>query len=221
MKKVLPVLILLAALAAAGYWYKQSGLPVPEAKHVKNIAKRAFQEDQPEIPLKQLVDSLRNTGVEGKANILVDKSDATFTFKLGDTLVKIYPCVFGQDPDNDKRMEGDLCTPEGTFKVRAFYPHKEWHRFIWLNYPTADSWKKHKAAKKAGEIPQDARIGGEIGVHGCPEGFSNAYIDPGFHWTLGCVALKNRHVDEIYPYLFEGMQVKIIHPKPSTEGENN
>lgn len=33
-----------------------------------------------------------------------------------------------------------------------------------LDYPTADSWKKHNQAKKEGLIPSNAKIGGDIKI---------------------------------------------------------
>ena len=32
-------------------------------------------------------------------------------------------------------MHGDKCTPEGKFKMITKHPHKEWSKFIWINYP--------------------------------------------------------------------------------------
>jgi lipoprotein-anchoring transpeptidase ErfK/SrfK len=57
-------------------------------------------------------------------------------------------------------------------------------------------------------IPQDAKIGGEIGIHGVPEGFDKL-IDLKFNWTLGCVSLKNKDVDDIYPYITEHTEIII------------
>ncbi len=143
-----------------------------------------------------------------KIKILVDKSDYTLQVFASDTLVKTYSVVFGGNPVDDKLMEGDQCTPEGTFYINSKYPHKSWTKFIWLNYPTADSWKKHKQAKSEGKIPQNAKIGGEVGIHGVPEGKDFA-IDKGINWTLGCISLKNKDVDEIYPFIDKKTEIKV------------
>lgn len=160
-----------------------------------------------EKKLSQLIDSLGINKQELK--ILIDKSDYKLTICTDRQVVKEYPVVFGGDPVDDKRMEGDQRTPEGVFSIRGFYPHKSWSKFIWIDYPTKDSWEKHQKAKDDGLIPANASIGGEIGIHGVPEGYDHA-IDYKMNWTLGCISLKNNDVNEIYPYIFEGMTVKIV-----------
>lgn len=157
--------------------------------------------------LDQLIDSLKIKKKDLK--ILIDKSEYKLTVYTEGINIKEYPVVFGGDPVGDKLMEGDQRTPEGVFSIRGFYPHKSWSKFIWIDYPTADSWKKHKKAKGEGRIPAAAAIGGEIGIHGVPSGYDHA-IDYKMNWTLGCISLKNKDVDEIYKYVFEGMPVTII-----------
>ena len=131
--------------------------------------------------------------------VQIDKGDYTLQIFTSDTLVKTYPVVFGGNPVDDKLRQGDQCTPEGVFKMRAKYPHKSWSKFIWIDYPTTASWQKHRQAKKDGLIPQHAKIGGEIGVHGVPEG-KDFTIDRRINWTLGCISLKNEDINEIYPF---------------------
>ena len=105
-------------------------------------------------------------------------------------------------------MQGDQCTPEGIFKVLSKYPHKSWSKFIWIDYPNAESWRKHNRAKQKGEIPKDAKIGGEIGIHGVPNG-TDFLIDLKRNWTLGCIAMKNKDVNELYPYVKKNTLVTI------------
>lgn len=156
-------------------------------------------------PEQQLADLLP---VNAKINIKIDKSDYKLYVFHKDTLVKSYPVVFGGNPIDDKRMQGDQCTPEGSFKINSKYPHKSWSKFIWLNYPTSDSWEKHNAAKKEGLIPKNAKIGGEIGIHGVPKGM-DFLIDIKQNWTLGCISLKNKDINEIYPFIDQNTPIKI------------
>ena len=150
--------------------------------------------------LDDLIDSL---GIDPNSiEVHIDKSDYKLSLVSGDIIIKAYPVVFGGNPVDDKRMEGDQCTPEGTFGMVSKYPHRSWSKFIWINYPTSDSWEKHKQAKEDLRIPQSARIGGEIGIHGVPEGADNM-IDLQYNWTLGCISMKNRDVNEIYPFVNE------------------
>ncbi|MFT5618326.1 MAG: lipoprotein-anchoring transpeptidase ErfK/SrfK, partial [Arenicella sp.] len=87
-------------------------------------------------------------------------------------------------------------------------PHKSWAKFLWLDYPNKESWKKHRQAKANGTIPQNATIGGEIGIHGVPEGYDHA-IAQKQNWTLGCISLTRPAINEIYNYVKAGTVVEI------------
>ncbi len=157
-------------------------------------------------PLSELVDSL---GIDTNAlSIYVSKSDYRLSVMYGQEVLRSYPIVLGDNPVDDKRMEGDMCTPEGDFSIRNLYPHKRWTYFIWIDYPTAESWKKFEAAKVSGEIPADATIGGEVGIHGVPDGM-DFWIATGINWTHGCMALYTKGIKDLYPVCYVGMKVRI------------
>ncbi len=143
------------------------------------------------------------------STILIEKSQYRLTIYYQNKAVKSYPVVFGSNPVGNKLREGDMKTPEGTFKVRDLYPHSSWSKFIWLDYPNQDSWTKHLQAKKSGKIKMSDSIGGEIGIHGVPYN-SNSLIDTKSNWTWGCISLKNKDVDEIYSVIETGTVVKIV-----------
>lgn len=143
-----------------------------------------------------------------KINILVDKSDYRLYVYAADTIIKTFPIVLGGNPADDKLRQGDQCTPEGSFKMISKYPHKSWSKFIWIDYPTTDSWRKHKQAKAAGEIPANAKIGGEIGIHGVPKE-TDYMIKKGVNWTLGCISLTNADINELYPLITDKTIIEI------------
>lgn len=157
-------------------------------------------------PLVRLIDSLNIE--QQNILVLIDKSDYKLSIFSDSTLIKEYPVVFGGNPSDDKLMEGDQCTPEGVFYIFSKYPHRSWEKFIWINYPTDDSRRKHNEAKKSGKIPRDANIGGEIGIHGVPNNM-NSLIDLKQNWTLGCISLKNKDINEIYPYINEKTKIEV------------
>lgn len=142
-------------------------------------------------------------------SIRIEKSAYRLVILRNGKDLKAYPCVFGFNPTDDKRMEGDGCTPEGKFTLRAIYPHDSWSRFMWIDYPTADSYKKHKAAKAAAQIPENASIGGEIGIHGVPDGYDWAVEDLS-NWTLGCISLTTEDIIEVYDWCQDGTEVEIV-----------
>ena len=158
------------------------------------------------IPLAKLMDSLKVN--KRQAKIHVSKLKYVLSIAIGSKTIKSYPIVLGSDPFNDKLREGDRCTPEGKFRIKAMYPHKSWSKFIWFDYPNADSYKKHNQAKRNKTIPEHCTIGGDVGIHWVPTGADYA-IDARQNWTWGCVSLKNKDIDEIYQFAYIGMEVEI------------
>jgi murein L,D-transpeptidase YafK len=138
--------------------------------------------------------------------ILVRKQDRRLTVYKGLTPVKSYPVVLGANPRNDKLSQGDLCTPEGVYRVVTKFDHPRWDKFILLDYPNTQNWLKFNKAKQAGRLPHDAQIGGEIGIHGTHDPLKNVM---GENWTLGCVSLLNQHIEEIYPLVGDNTLVVI------------
>jgi murein L,D-transpeptidase YafK len=157
--------------------------------------------------LKYLLDSLKINS--NSVRILVVKSRYELSVWSDTIEIKKYPVVFGTNPVDDKLREGDRCTPEGEFKIRSKYPHKSWSKFIWIDYPNKDSWRKHNLAIKQGLIPIDSNIGGEVGIHGVPKN-CDYVIDQRQNWTWGCISLRNKDIDEIYEAINMNTIVRII-----------
>ena len=86
------------------------------------------------------------------------------------------------------------------------FDHPRWDKFILLDYPNMHNWLNFSRAKKAGKVPFDAKIGGEIGIHGTHDPFMNV---TGENWTMGCVSLLNQHIEEIYPLINDDTLVVI------------
>jgi len=158
------------------------------------------------IPIAKLLDSL---GINRRdIRIVVRKSSYELGVYKDTILLKNYPVVFGGNPVDDKLMEGDNCTPEGVFRIRTKYPHAKWSRFIWIDYPNQESWKKHNAAVAKGAIPRNSGIGGEVGIHGIPHGYDEA-VDLRQNWTLGCISMKNRDVIDLYAIAHKDILIEI------------
>jgi murein L,D-transpeptidase YafK len=140
--------------------------------------------------------------------IYIDKTEHTLSLKAGRIILKEYKCVFGGDPTDDKKYEGDKCTPEGEFHIVVKHPHAQWDKFMLIDYPTRQSVAKYEANRAHGKIPPGATIGGGVGIHGVP--WNKPYlIDKGINWTLGCISLSNADIDEIYQYVGAGTKVTI------------
>jgi len=164
---------------------------------------------EPEIVAPSLQEIVAAKNLAGKAlSLYINKAEYYLEVRFDTVKLKRYSVVFGNDPPNDKLQQGDRGTPEGAFKVRAHYDHDQWRYFIWIDYPTEDSWRKHNQAKADGLIAQDAKIGGEIGIHGVPEGYDYA-IGERMNWTLGCISLRNVDLEELIPLVETGMSITI------------
>ena len=158
-------------------------------------------------PIKELVDSLGITAED--IQVKVFKSEYKLEVWDSKKVLRSYKIVLGGNPEGPKLMEGDRKTPEGSFKVRSLYPHAKWSKFIWFDYPNEQSIINHNQAKADGIISANASIGGEVGIHGVPEGM-NSWIDEGANWTLGCVSLTNEDVNDLYSVLQKGTEITIF-----------
>jgi len=148
------------------------------------------------------------SGPIGTVSIIIDKSDYELSVYDDKGWYATYPVVFGTNTLEDKKMEGDKNTPEGSFHIASKKYHDKWFRFLALDYPTADSRAKFNERKRKGEIPSSASIGGGVGIHGTwPH--EDFVIDKYKNWTLGCISMKNSDVLEIYNFTPSGTSVTI------------
>lgn len=145
----------------------------------------------------------------------VDKSDHRLVLYSGDTAVKRYRAGFG-DPAGDKVQQGDRKTPEGTFRIVTRNPRSRFHLFLGLSYPSAEDAARgleaglvstreaariREADKAKRQPPWDTTLGGAIGIHG--EGGSS-------DWTLGCIAVENHEIEELWGVLPMGAKVVVV-----------
>ena len=152
---------------------------------------------------------LPNAFDRSKISVLIEKSKHRLTVYYDQKPIKSYVVVFGASPIGDKRQEGDQKTPEGLLKIKDKYPHPDWSKFLWLDYPNAQSDCKHNRAKQTKDIPWNSTIGGEVGIHGVPT-LGEWLIDDRKNWTWGCPSLKTKDVDELYDVVNIGTIVEIV-----------
>ena len=176
-----------------------------------NVLHRQFQSDNLlnyDKPLTKILGEPDKLD-KNRISILVEKSKYRLTVYSDKQPIKSYPVVFGTNPTGDKLKAGDSRTPEGIFKIKDVYPHESWSKFLWLDYPTKQSWRKHIKAKQDGTIGWGESVGSEVGIHGIPANSDNL-IKNRSNWTLGCVSLENKDVDELYRFVQKGTTVEII-----------
>lgn len=140
--------------------------------------------------------------------VLVDKSKFMVQVFYKKRMIRNYRAVFGPNPKQNKCMEGDRCTPEGWFRITNKNPRSKYNKFMLLSYPNDSAYVRFNRLKEEGKIPRNARIGGDIGIHGIWNG-GDDMIEMGVGWTDGCVALKNKDIEELYSFVGVGTKVYI------------
>jgi lipoprotein-anchoring transpeptidase ErfK/SrfK len=144
----------------------------------------------------------------GAVRIIIDKSDYELKVYDDKGWYATYPVVFGNNTLADKCMEGDKCTPEGSFKIASKRRHEKWSHYMGFDYPTKESLAKINELKRKGMIPKNASPGGGVGIHGTWPN-DDFMIDRYSNWTNGCVSMKNSDVTDLYSYVPVGTPVTI------------
>ncbi|RQO31594.1 hypothetical protein DBR32_06465 [Taibaiella sp. KBW10] len=140
--------------------------------------------------------------------VYVDKTNYLVALLYKRRRIRQYRAVFGPDRLKDKTYEGDRATPEGWFKILSVNDNSNWGKFILLNYPNDESYKKHKDAKSKGLIPPSVGIGSAIGIHGTyPTGAK--MVEMGLGWTDGCVSMTTEDIMDFYKFIRPGVRVYI------------
>lgn len=144
----------------------------------------------------------------GPVRIVVEKSKYELHVYDAKGWYATYPVVFGNNSLADKCMEGDRCTPEGTFRIVNKRSHEKWSRYMGLDYPTRESLLRFQELKRRGAIPKNASPGGGVGIHGTwPQ--DDYMIDRYSNWTNGCISMKNNDMRDFYNYVPVGTTVTI------------
>jgi murein L,D-transpeptidase YafK len=133
--------------------------------------------------------------------ILILKKDHVMELLAGGKVIRTYKVALGQGGLAPKEREGDGRTPEGHYVIDAKY-FNHYHKALRLSYPNAEDRKR---AAKLGVSP-----GGFILIHGLPNG--QGWIGAAhrlYDWTLGCIAVTDEEIDEIWNLVPVGTPVEI------------
>ena len=140
--------------------------------------------------------------------VIVTKSKYKVDVFYRGRIIRSYMAVFGPRPMENKCMEGDRCTPEGMFTIQNKNPASQYDKFLKLSYPNDSSVARFNALKEKGAVPKKSTIGGNVGIHGVWKG-GDDMIETGVGWTDGCVALRNKDIEELYSFVGVGTKVLI------------
>jgi len=147
--------------------------------------------------------------------VIVLKSRRKLVLLSGERVLKEYKVALSYSPVGDKEREGDGKVPEGEFFVCEKHPSRNFHLFIGISYPSIEDAERGvkqglidhrqynaivKAIQNKKRPPWNTPLGGEIGLHG-----GGTHSD----WTIGCIALENSDIEELYVVLQHGDPVLI------------
>lgn len=103
--------------------------------------------------------------LKGKVNlIIVEKSKRQLYIYHNDELLKTYKISLGKNPVRHKQFEGDSKTPDGIYFIDGKNPKSKYFLNLGISYPNEKD--KEYAAQ------YDKSAGGDIKIHGLPNGFS-------------------------------------------------
>lgn len=130
-------------------------------------------------------------------SVVVNKNARSLYLMNNQKILEQYNFELGFAPVGDKKIEGDGKTPEGSYFINRRNPNSSFHLSLGISYPNA---KDIAEARALGEKP-----GGEIFIHGQP----NLFKAKGDDWTAGCIAVKNREIEQIYAMVRNGTVITI------------
>ena len=120
----------------------------------------------------------------------------------GNKVIRTYKVSLGRGGLAPKERQGDGRTPEGHYIIDAKYAASNYHKALHVSYPNAEDRKR---AASLGVAP-----GGAIMIHGLPNG--KGWIGAAhrlYDWTLGCIAVTDEEIDEIFKLVPVGTPVEI------------
>lgn len=129
--------------------------------------------------------------------IVVHKADRKMFLLHGNEVLESYDIALGGNPVGDKQVEGDGKTPEGAYFINRRNPGSTYHLSLGISYPNDQDRAEAKALGKP--------VGGDIFIHGQARKNKGRGTD----WTAGCIAVKDREIEEVYSMVRVGTPIFI------------
>lgn len=136
--------------------------------------------------------------------VVVDKFAGMCYLYYNGSRIHEFDAELGREWIGDKRQQGDNATPEGRYRITKKLQggSTKYYKALLIDYPNEEDKKRFAGEKANGTLPQNARIGGLIEIHG--------HGGKGSDWTEGCVALGNSDMDILFKFVKVGTPVTII-----------
>jgi len=134
--------------------------------------------------------------------IVVEKSARRLSIFANGKNLKTYRVALGRNPIGAKQEEGDMKTPEGSYKIDGRNPQSSFHLALHVSYPSDED--KARAAERG--VPG----GFDIMIHGIQNGLGWIGTLHRLHdWTAGCIALTDEEIEELWRITPDGTPVEI------------
>jgi len=135
-------------------------------------------------------------------SILILKKDHLLELISNGKVIRTYHVALGRGGLAPKQEEGDARTPEGHYVIDAHNAASHYHKALHISYPSPEDRNR---ATRMGASP-----GGAIMIHGLPNGMNLIGSAHRFYdWTLGCIAVTDSEIDEIWTLVPVGTPVEI------------
>lgn len=132
-------------------------------------------------------------------SIVVNKGSRSMFLLNDEDILESYRFELGFAPQGDKKIKGDGRTPEGTYFIDRRNPNSDFHLSVGISYPNAED--------VAEALAMGMEPGGDIFIHGQPNLSRKRRQGP--DWTAGCIAVKNREIEQIYAMVRIGTPITI------------
>ena len=129
--------------------------------------------------------------------VVVNKGDRRMHLLHNDKVLESYDIQLGFDPVGHKQFEGDGKTPEGLYRIDRRNPNSDFHLSLGISYPNVKDVAFASAEGKS--------AGGDIFIHGQENGKKPGSGD----WTWGCIAVKNKEIEDIYAMVQNGTLIQL------------
>jgi len=189
-------------LKEAEILFKKAEIYVNHANVAAGKMLRDYFEDHPKWA--RLTNDAIASSSGGNKVILVDKvAHILYVYQSGKA-IRSYDAEFGPNWMAHKERTGDRATPEGNYHITSKKANGStvYHKAMLLDYPNSEDRIRFEAKKRKGLISRNAGIGNLIEIHG------NG--GKGFDWTIGCIGLRDRDIDDLYRLVGSGTRVTIV-----------
>ena len=137
-------------------------------------------------------------------SIKIVKSERKLFLYSEGGLLKTYQIGLGGSPEGHKKIQGDQKTPVGEYYICTRNDRSRFNLFLGISYPNIKdtqqglserliSQAKYEQIKEALDKKQKpswgTKLGGAIGIHGSGSNYD---------WTLGCIALNDAGIEELW-----------------------